>query len=153
MTKIISKRDLLNEALGVPDGITEAAIMVYDKVIDAIPDNYGFDDLNKIKGRRININTDLEVNDYKFNNFLLKFDLIENNDDRLEVISFGSGNPMKMTSNGYESRSILKYMGVGFSLRIVLTAPRYIVGSFIKQKLNREREYNRCISAWDNAYI
>jgi hypothetical protein len=32
MIKIISKRDLLNEALGVPDGITEAAIMVYEQV-------------------------------------------------------------------------------------------------------------------------
>ena len=140
MTKIISKRDLLIEALGVPDGITEAAIMIYDKVMYAIPNNYGFDDLNDIKDKRIQINTDLQVNDYKFNNFSLQFELIENDEDELRIISFGSGNPMKMTSNGYESMSILKNYGVGFALRIVLTAPRYITGGIIKQKLNSERE-------------
>jgi hypothetical protein len=141
MTKIISKRDLLNEALGVPDGISEAAIMVYDKVMSAIPNNYGFDDLNDIKDKRIQINTDLEVSDYKFNNFSLQFNLIENDeDDELRIISFGSGNPMKMTRNGYESMSILKNFGVGFALRIVLSVPRYTTGGIIKQKLNSERE-------------
>jgi hypothetical protein len=140
MIKILTKRDLLIEALGVPDGITEAAIMIYDKVMYAIPNNYGFDDLNDINDKRIQINTDLQVSDYKFNNFSLQFNLIENDDDELRIISFGSGNPMKMTSNGYESMSILKNYGVGFALRIVLTAPRYITGGIIKQKLNSERE-------------
>jgi len=140
MLKIIKKRDLLNEALGVPDGITDAAIMIYDKVMNEIPNNYDFEDLNNIKGKIININTDLQVNDYKFNNFVLKFELIENNDGEIHLISFGSGNPMKMTSNGYESMSILKNFGVGFSLRIVLSAPRYVTGGIIKQKLNSEKE-------------
>jgi hypothetical protein len=141
MIKVISKRDLLKEALGVPDGITEAAIMVFDKVISAIPDNYDFDDLNSIQNKEININTDLQVNDYKFNNFSLKFEIIENNDDELQLISFGSGNPMKMTKNGYESKSILKHYGIGFALRIVLSAPIYVVGGIIKKKLISEREF------------
>jgi hypothetical protein len=140
MIKVVKKRDLLIEALGVPDGITDAAIMIYDKVMNEIPNNYGFEDLNNIKGKIININTDLQVNDYKFNNFALKFELIENNDGEIHLISFGSGNPMKMTSNGYESMSILKNFGVGFSLRIVLSAPRYVTGGIIKQKLNSEKE-------------
>jgi hypothetical protein len=37
--------------------------------------------------------------------------------------------------------SILKNFGVGFALRIVLTAPKYIDGSTIKKKFNSEKEF------------
>lgn len=66
MIRQIKKRDLLNEVLGVPDGISEAAIMIYDKVISEIHDDYDFNDLSSITDKIIQINSDLQVNDYKF---------------------------------------------------------------------------------------
>jgi hypothetical protein len=36
MIKVISKRDLLNEALGVPDGLPETARQIYYDIINNI---------------------------------------------------------------------------------------------------------------------
>jgi hypothetical protein len=140
MIKVVKKRDLLNEVLGVPDNITETAVMIYDKVMTVIPDNYDFDDLNRLTDVKIDINSDLAINEYKFNNFILKFN-VEEAREGIHLISFGSGNPTEMTKNGYMSRSLLKYSNVGFALRIIIAAKRNIRGIDIKNFFNSQKEY------------
>lgn len=77
MIKVIKKRDLLNEALGVPDGLPETAKKIYFGILNSIPHGANF---NRLNGLKLLISGNYRVGDYSFNKVNFDISIVEDND-------------------------------------------------------------------------
>jgi hypothetical protein len=87
MLKIIKKRDLLNEALGVPDGLPETAKKIYFGILNSIPHSANF---NRLNGLKLLISGNYIVGDYSFNKVNFDIRIVEDNDFKLLGMSTGT---------------------------------------------------------------
>jgi hypothetical protein len=87
MLKIIKKRDLLNEALGVPDGLPETAKKIYFGILNSIPHSANF---NRLNGLKLLISGNYIVGDYSFNKVNFDIRIVEDNDFNLLGMSTGT---------------------------------------------------------------
>jgi hypothetical protein len=141
MIKVISKRDLLNEALGVPDGLPETARQIYYDIINNILPSYDF---NKLNGLEVLINGNYRIADYKFNKFRLKLEIVQSN--KFDILNMGSGADMSMgkdikkdvgrvgnTRNMYfqSGADLRTKKPYGFDLSLVFSGPKMLRGVHI----------------------
>ena len=155
MIKLIKKRDLLNEALGVPDNLPQTADMIYNDILKNISPNYDF---NKLNGLEKLISGNYRVGDYRFDKFNFKLTIEE--EEEFHLLSMGSGAEMEM---GKEERKNIGRVGkvsaryfqsgrdlrlnnpYGFDLSIIFSAPKKIRGEHIIKYFLYDRDNIRKI--------
>lgn len=141
MTRIISKRDLLNEALGVPDNLPKTAREIYSAIMRNISPSYDFQKLN---GLNLLIDGNYRIGDYSFNKF--NFDLNIERSNEFNLLSMGSGTELKMGKDvksnvgkiGNERNTyfqtatdLRKNNPYGFDLSITFSGPYQLRGEHI----------------------
>ena len=149
MLKVIRKRDLLNEALGVPDNLPQTARQIYSDIIRNILPSYNFNQLN---GLELVINGNYRISDYNFNNVNLQINIEE--DNNFNLLAMGSGTELDLdkdikknigtvgsVKNRYVqvSRDLRQNNPYGFNLSIVFSGPKNIRGEHILKYLIFEK--------------
>lgn len=145
MIKLIKKRDLLNEALGVPDGLPETAKRIYYDILNIIPPGADF---KKLNGLNLIVSGNYRIADYNFNNVNLQINIEENNN--FNLLGMGSGNESELgkdlkknigsvgsVKNRYVqvSRDLRQHNPYGFDLSIIFSGPKMLRGEHILKYL------------------
>jgi hypothetical protein len=141
MIKVISKRDLLKEALGVPNNLPKTAKEIYYAIIRNISPSYDFEKLN---GLNIIIDGNYRIGDYIFDKFNFRLNIELSNE--FNLLSMGSGSYLEMNKDiknnvgkignvrnryfqtGHDLRKINPY---GFDLSITFNGPYELRGEHI----------------------
>ena len=145
MVKIVRKRDLLNEALGVPDNLPETAKRIYYNILNIIPPGADF---KKLNGLNLIVSGNYRISDYNFNNVNLQINIEE--DNNFNLLAMGSGTESDLdkdikknigtvgsVKNRYVqvSRDLRQNNPYGFDLSIVFSGPKNIRGEHILKYL------------------
>lgn len=104
-------RQILSEALGVPKNIVNVATELYNQILNIIPPNYTFEQLN---GFEYKINGEFEISDHKFNEVSFKIDLSEH--DTLEIAGMYTGEQGKLTKKFNIKTKLTNTFDLGFNL-------------------------------------
>lgn len=145
MVKIVKKRDLLNEALGVPDNLPETAKRIYYNILNIIPPGADF---KKLNGLNLIVSGNYRISDYNFNNVNLQINIEE--DNNFNLLAMGSGNESELdkdikknigtvgsVKNRYVqvSRDLRQHNPYGFDLSIIFSGPKMLRGEHILKYL------------------
>ena len=149
MLKVVKKRDLLIEALGVPDNLPKTAREIYLAIMRNISPSYDFQKLN---GLNIVIDGNYRIGDYIFDKFNFNLDIERSNE--FNLLSMGSGTELKMNKDiksdvgkiGNERNryfqtgtDLRKNNPYGFDLSVTFSGPYQLRGEHILKYFIIER--------------
>jgi hypothetical protein len=129
MRKII--KNVLSEAMGVPNNIVNVAHEIYKKVIDSIDDDMTFEDLD---GYNIDLNGDYDIADLTIKKIEINFDIREG--DEIVIAGMATPDDFEVTKK-YNIKSTQPKKE--FKVQFVIVAPENVTGSDIKKLMYDDR--------------
>jgi hypothetical protein len=120
-----SIKQVLSEALGVPENIVELSSALYDELVDAIPDTGTF---TTLQNEVFEFEGDFNIADYKFKGVKFIFDLEENPD--VDVYGMSTRNLSRVTKK-FKIKTKVNHKVL--EIMIMIAVPRNIKGKDIKK--------------------
>lgn len=120
-------KNLLSEALGVPDNLVNLASALYEELVDNIPDKSNF---NKLKDEVFEFEGDFNIADYKFKG--VKFTLELHESRETEILGMSTKNLSRITKK-FKIKTKVNH-GV-LDIFISIAVPKNIKGSDLKKFL------------------
>jgi hypothetical protein len=124
-------KNVLSEAMGVPNNIVNVAHEIYKKAIDSIDDDMTFEDLD---GYDIDLNGKFDIADLTIREIEINFDMKEGNE--IAVAGMATPDDFELTKKfNIKSTQPKKE----FKVQFVIVAPENVTGSDIKKLMFDER--------------